>query len=189
MPHLVIAIIASLGVLAFAAVAQIPTYRVAPLFLIPLIWVGYWLRRRFYLHPVHYALLVGGILLHDLGAFGFYQQSPLPFSFDILVHSYFGFAATFAVYRWLEHAFPFREWQTSLFTLLTIMGCGALHEIMEYMSYLTLGEQRGMLKPTTSYFFDTQRDLTSNLVGVIVGLGVIYLWRTFSGGATRNRAG
>ncbi|HEY7090723.1 MAG TPA: DUF2238 domain-containing protein [Tepidisphaeraceae bacterium] len=189
MVHLLIAIIGSLGVLVLAAVAKIPTYRVAPLFLIPLIWIGYWLRKRFYLHPAHYALLVGAILLHDVGAFGFYQESPLPFSFDILVHSFFGFAATFAVYRLLEHAFPFRRWQTNLFTLLTIMGCGALHEIMEYMSYLTLGEQRGMLKPTTSYFFDTQRDLTSNLVGVIVGLVVINLWKALSGGAERNRAG
>jgi hypothetical protein len=41
---------------------------------------------------------------------------------------------------------------------------------MEYCSYLLLGEERGMLKPSTSYFFDTQRDLTNNLLGTITGL-------------------
>jgi len=53
------------------------------------------------------------------------------------------------------------------------MGIGALHEIMEYMSYLLLGEQRSMLKPSTSYFFDTQRDLTNNLLGALTALLIV----------------
>ena len=39
------------------------------------------------------------------------------------------------------------KWQVRATVLLFMMGFGALHEIMEYMSYLMLGEERGMLKP------------------------------------------
>ena len=51
-----------------------------------------------------------------------------------------------------------------------MMGIGAIHEIMEYMTFLVLGEERGMLKPSTSYFLDTQRDLTNNLLGTLTAL-------------------
>ena len=53
-----------------------------------------------------------------------------------------------------------------------MMGFGALHEIMEYGTYLLLGEERGMLKPSTSYPFDTQRDLVNNLLGSLTALTV-----------------
>jgi uncharacterized membrane protein YjdF len=175
MAHLVIGSAGSVVVLVIAWFAQIETYRVAPVFLIPLIWLPLLpaLRRRLDLHPLHYALLVSAILLHNLGAFGFYQRWPLPFSFDIAVHFYFAFAASFPLHRALAKNFPLRAWQVTIATLLLIMGCGSLHEIMEYGTYLLLGEKKGMLKPTTSYAFDTQRDLLSNLVGTIVGLAVI----------------
>jgi uncharacterized membrane protein YjdF len=55
-------------------------------------------------------------------------------------------------------------------TFFVMMGLAALHEIMEYCTYLILGEERGMLKPSTSYFFDTQRDLSNNLLGTLTGL-------------------
>jgi uncharacterized membrane protein YjdF len=55
-------------------------------------------------------------------------------------------------------------------TFFVMMGLAAMHEIMEYMSYLILGEAKGMLKPSTSYFFDTQRDLTNNLLGTLTSL-------------------
>ena len=45
------------------------------------------------------------------------------------------------------------------------MGLGAIHEVMELCTYLALGEERGMLKPSTSYRFDNERDLTCNLAG------------------------
>jgi len=63
-------------------------------------------------------------------------------------------------------------------SLLFMMGFGALHEIMEYLSYLLLGEEKGMLKPSTSYFFDTQRDLTNNLLGAITALLLVWIFRS-----------
>ena len=56
------------------------------------------------------------------------------------------------------------------------MGFGAIHELFEYASYLLLGEERGMLKPSTAYFFDTQRDLLNNFLGVLTALLAPAVW-------------
>jgi uncharacterized membrane protein YjdF len=176
--HAAIALLSSIIILIIAFFAKVPTYRVSPAFLIPLIWLVYALRRRLHIHPFHYLLFALAVLLHDLGAFGLYQKSPLGLSFDIYVHFYFAFAATFIFYHALEHSLPLRTWQVALFTLLFIMGMGGIHEVMEYGSYLLLGE-KGMLKPTTSYFFDTSRDLTNNLLGCLTAQIVIAIARVF----------
>jgi uncharacterized membrane protein YjdF len=171
-----IAIVACVVFIAISATAKVPTYRVNPVFLVPLMWAPYWLRRRLFLLPTHYVMFAVAILIHDLGAYGFYQRSPLPFSYDILVHFYFAVAVTLLLHRALAMNFPIlRPWQVNVTSLLFMMGFGALHEIMEYLSYLLLGEERGMLKPTTSYFFDTQRDLTNNLLGALTALIAVAL--------------
>ena len=122
------------------------------------------------MRPGHYALFALALMLHDLGAFGMYQRSVLGLSFDIYVHFYFAFAVAFIVQEAIRNRVSIGIWWTRLTTLLFMMGLGALHEIMEYMTYLTLGEERGMLRPSTSYFFDTQRDLTNNLLGTLLAL-------------------
>lgn len=166
-----------MGVMAIFA--TIPNYRlVAPAILTAVLWGMYLLRGRLNLSPLRYALFCGALLLHMLGAFGFYQRSPLPFSYDILVHSFFGVVLTLTFYHALRGIYPaLHPWQLSIITFFFVMGSGALHEIMEYGTYLVLGEERGMLKPTTSYFFDTQRDLTNNLLGALTTLTAIALAR------------
>ncbi|MBC8109264.1 MAG: DUF2238 domain-containing protein [Anaerolineae bacterium] len=169
--HLWIAIIGSIAIIVIAITAKVPTYHVSPVFLVPLLWLGYLLRNKFAITSFSYAAFFLAILLHDLGAYGFYQDSPLGFSWDILVHYYFAIPAALIFRGALAHHFPMlRPWQLNVTTLLFIMGVGALHEIMEYCSYLLLGEEKGMLKPKTSYFFDTQRDLTNNLLGCLTAL-------------------
>ena len=177
--HAAIALLASVIILIIAFFARVPTYKVAPVFLIPLLWLVYALRRRLHIHPIHYLLFALAVLLHDLGAFGFYQNGLpekwrivpiLGISYDIYVHFFFAFAATFIVYRALDFYLALKPWQTVLFTLLFIMGLGGIHEVMEYASYLILGEEKGMLKPHTAYFLDTSRDLTNNFLGCITAL-------------------
>ena len=165
---------ASVIFLVISATARVPTYRINPIFLIPLVWSPYWVRRRLHLQWVHYAVLVVAFLLHDVGAYGFYQHSPLPFSWDILVHYYFAIPVTLILHRAIatNYSSVLRPWQAAVVALAFMMAFGAIHEIMEYMTYLLLGEERGMLKPSTSYFFDTQRDLTNNLLGTLTALAL-----------------
>jgi uncharacterized membrane protein YjdF len=173
----VIGVVCSVAIVVIAATAKVATYHVNPIFLIPLAWLPFWLRRPIHLHPLHYAMFCLAILFHDLGAYGFYQHSPFPWSFDIYVHYYFAIPVTLMLYRAIATNFPeLRGWQAGMTSLLFMMGVGALHEIMEYMTYLLLGEEKGMLKPSTSYFFDTQRDLTNNLLGTMTALALVSLY-------------
>jgi len=165
-------LIFSIVFVVIAFLAKVPTYKVSPIFLIPILWFPYLIRRWLHLNPVHYFLFAIALLLHDLGAFGLYQKGFYGASWDIYVHFYFGFAATFMFYRALEYHLEMRPWQTALFTLMFIMGCGGIHEVIEYISTLILGPERGMLK-TTSYIFDANRDLMNNFLGCISAL-VIY---------------
>ena len=171
--HAVIAIVASVGILVLAFVGHVPTYRVAPAFLLPLLWLVYFIRGRLRLHPVHYALFAAALLLHMLGTFGFYQRSFAGLSFDIYVHFYFAIPVALILERWFRVVLlPGRTWWPRVAALMFMMGFGALHEIMEYGTYLLLGEERGMLKPGTSYAFDTQRDLVNNLLGSLTALAI-----------------
>ena len=176
-PYLIVATVTSAMIVIFAVLAIRSTYRFAPAFLVPATWAIYFLRRKLALAPLHYAIVCSAILLHMSGAFGFYQKSPFPFSFDILVHYYFALAITFPLHRFLATHVPLRPRHIFALAFLIMMGLAALHEIMEYSSYLVLGEEQGMLKPSTSYFFDTQRDLLNNLLGTLTALGLIPLRR------------
>jgi uncharacterized membrane protein YjdF len=187
MSHLLIAAVTSVAIIVIAVVAKVPTYRVAPAFLLPAVWALYVLRRRLNLRPIHFALLASALLLHMLGAFGFYQQWPGPFSFDILVHYWFALVVTLAVHRTLVGNWWLRPWQAMVLSFFISMGLAAMHEIMEYCSYLLLGEQRGMLRPSTSYFFDTQRDLTNNLLGTLTALAAVTIARPFVGRRPHSR--
>src|SRR4051812_17236597 len=95
MPYLLIAAATVAVILANAALGSMPAYRVAPAFLVPLLIIVYALRRPLHLTPGRYALFASAVLLHDFGAYGFYQKSPTPpVSFDMYVHFYFAFVGT-----------------------------------------------------------------------------------------------
>ena len=169
-PHAHIASVASVGIIVLAFSGHVATYRTAPAFLLPLLWLVYFLRRRLHLHPLHYALFAIALLVHMLGTFGFYQRSFFGLSFDIYVHFYFAIPVALILERLFRHGAPGATWWPRVAALMFMMGFGALHEIMEYGTYLLLGEERGMLKPSTSYAFDTQRDLVNNLLGTLTAL-------------------
>lgn len=189
--HLLIAIATTAAMILLAVVAKVPTYRVAPAFLIPILWGVYFARRVLNLRPLHFGLFAIALLLHNLGALGWYQKWPVGdrfpgFSYDILVHFYFAFAGAFVLFRAMAHNVPaLRPWHVYTATFFFMMGFGAIHELMEYLSTLMLGE-RGMLK-TTGYIFDTQRDLTNNMLGTLLALTCIAVGRRFRRRSDQDR--
>ena len=120
--YALIGLLFSITFVVIAFFAKVPTYKVAPTFLIPILWIPYFFRGWLRLNPAHYLLFGIAMLMHDLGAFGFYQRSFFGRSYDIYVHFYFAFAATFMFYRALEYHLELRPWQTGFFTLMFIMG-------------------------------------------------------------------
>ena len=164
-------------------------YRYSALFLVPLVWAAYFLRRRLHLHPLHYALFALALLLHNLGAFGLYQRSVLGVSFDVYVHTYFGFVGGLLVHRYLRHEVPLRPWHLRVGAVLLVLGMGAIHEMVEWASTLALGSTHGMLKTEGVYAFDTQRDMFSNLCGAAFAVGLYALTRPGVRGRVHAGAG
>ena len=145
-------VLGSIAIVIMAVLSPIQRYHKSPSFLLPILWAPYLLRRRVNLHPIHYVLFTIAMLFHQSGAFGLYQNSPFPFSFDIAVHFYFGIVGTLMVRRALAYCLPTLSFGWSCFeSPMLDMVTGALHEIFEYFSYLLLGEKGGMLQPSTSY--------------------------------------
>ena len=157
---------ATAGVVALAVAARSGSnYKWAPLFLIPLVWAPYLLRGWMRLHPLHYLLFVVAVLLHNLGALGFYQRGFFGVSFDVYVHFYFGLVGALLVHRFVRETTTLTAWQLRVGVVLLVLGMGAIHEMVEWGSTLLLGSEKGMLKTHGVYQFDTQRDMFSNLVG------------------------
>jgi hypothetical protein len=147
------------------------TYRVAILFLGPLLWGVYLARDHLHIEPWQFATFAGALLLHDLGAFGTYGHFYAGLEFDTYVHFYFGVAGAFIVASALGFNFRLTGWKLWVGTILIIMGVGALHELLEFLSTLMLGN-KGMLKLNDPDRFDTQKDLGNNLLGCLTALTI-----------------
>ena len=153
-------------------------YRFSALFLVPIVWAVYFLRRRIHLHPLHYGMFAAALLLHNLGAFGLYQRAVLGLSFDIYVHFYFGVVGGLLLYRYLGRTVALTPWQLRVATVLLVLGMGGVHEIVEWFSTLVLGPKHGMLKTEGVYAFDTQRDMFDNLLGAALAVtGYVFVRR------------
>ena len=144
------------------------TYRWSFLFLSPLLWAVYFLRRRLELVPFHFALFVLAVLLHDLGTFGFYDKVFFALRFDSYIHFVFGLVAGLILYRGLRLKIELSPAALWVAVPLTILGLGGIHELIECASTLMLGPERGMLKMRPGEPFDTQKDLFNNLLGALL---------------------
>ena len=168
---LVISLVATLIMIALSAAASPgSTYRYSFLFLSAAIWMVYALRRRLYLRPFHVGLIASALLLHNLGVFGVYRREYFGLQFDTYVHFYFGFCGGFILSNGLAVGYGLRGSRLWLATTLGILGMGAIHEMIEWVSTLALGPERGMLKTLAEDPYDTQKDLFNNMLGTLLSL-------------------
>lgn len=60
--------------------------------------------------------------------------------------------------------------------ILVVLGFSAIHEIVEYVGAITLGEGEGLLRIGAGDWdeWDTQKDMVNNLLGAFVGLGISF---------------
>jgi uncharacterized membrane protein YjdF len=180
-PFQIIAGVTTALILLFGVLGHGPsTYRFAILFLGPLLWFVYSLRKKWHIHPAAFAFFALAMLLHDLGAFGTYGHFYFNLEFDTYVHFAFGLAGGMITARALRFNFGLAGWKLWAGTALLILGLGAVHELIEVASTLVLGE-KGMFKLNDPDKFDTQKDLANNLLGALVGLAAYTLARRFAG--------
>ena len=163
--------------LSFAA-ASGSTYRYSFLFLAPMLWGVYLLRYRLCLRPFHLGLFASALLFHNLGVFGYYRREFFNLQFDTYVHFYFGAVCAALMRQGLACAYRLESWRLWIAVILGILGCGAIHELIEWSSTMLLGPERGMLKTLADDPYDTQKDLLNNFLGTLTALIFSALYRT-----------
>jgi len=149
------------------------TYKFSFAILGAILWLVYFLRHRLALHPLHFALFATALLLHNLGALGYYRREFFGIEFDLFVHFYFGFVAGFVLYRALGRFYKLAGWRLWLAVALLTLGIGGVHELVEWSTTLVMGPERGMLKLDPHDPFDTQKDLANNVAGALLA-AVVY---------------
>ncbi len=130
-----------------------------------------------------YLVVVLGFVLHNMGVFGFYSQSPVFIQWDHITHMFGSFAATRVVYNFfvkekLMNTLS-KKVVLSLFIVLIALGVGAFVEFLEFIGYFLIGEGAGVFGHglgdiNTEFFnsewFNTMFDMLYNMVGAILGL-------------------
>jgi uncharacterized membrane protein YjdF len=174
-------VVAVVSTLVFCAISfaggSVTKYRWSAAFLVPLVWVVFLLRARLALRPLHFALFAVAVLLHDLGAFGWYQRTVYGLQYDWLVHFFFGIVGGLIVARALQVQLGVRGLALGLITVLVVTGLGGLHEIVEAGSTALLGPEHGMLHVGPEDPYDTQQDMLNNVLGSALALGLRRLGR------------
>jgi len=139
-PRTFYVVVAALASVIFTAISLAPSeggvakYRWSFVFLVPIVWIFFALRRRMALRPVLFGLFALALVLHDLGAFGWYQRKFVGVQYDWYVHTFFGFVGGLIVARILEVRIGLRGRVLAPLAVLVVTGFGGLHEIMEAAS-------------------------------------------------------
>lgn len=171
-------VVAAVASTVFAVISLAPReggvakYRYSFLFLVPIVWIGVALRRRLALRPVLFGLFALALVLHDLGAFGWYQRKVLGLQYDWYVHTFFGFVGGLIVARILQVRIGLGGRALAPLAVLVVTGFGGIHEIIEAASTMALGTDYGMLVTGADNPYDTQEDLLCNVVGSSVAVVV-----------------
>src|SRR3712207_80305 len=112
-PMLTTAVVATAVMIAFTILAPSGSnYRYAAFFLVPLLWAVYALRRKAHMHPWHFFLFATALVLHNLGAFGFYKRKFAGVWFDNIVHFYFGFVGGLILNRFFRRGWKVGPWRS-----------------------------------------------------------------------------
>jgi uncharacterized membrane protein YjdF len=162
----------ALLLISWSASAATAKYRYSFLFLIPILWGVFAIRRALVLRPLHFAAFAAALVLHDLGAFGWYQRRAWGLKFDWCVHFVFGVIGFWIIARVLAMRLGLGGAPGAMLTVLVLLGLGGIHEIIEAASTMVLGTKHGMLIIGPDNPFDTQQDLLANLLGALVAWGL-----------------
>lgn len=131
------------------------------------------------LNTVAFFAVIVGFVLHDLGAFRFYADSPLPIEWDVVTHLWGIFAATVFIYN-IVRALTKKDHHVFLFFVVVLagLGFGVLIEFLEFYGFMTTGFGEGFFgrgfgdfdpSIVSSDYIDTIQDLFWNFVGATLG--------------------
>ncbi len=173
-PYVIVASVATILFLAisFAPQVTVEKYRVSYISLIPIVWIALFLRRVLAITPITFALFALALVIHDMGAFGWYSKHLFGLEFDWCLHGYFGFVGGLVLGHWLRERVGVRGGAWAFVVILAVGGLSALHEVAEAMSNILFGEY-GMLYVGPDNPYDSQWDMLSGVVGAAIAAVVL----------------
>ena len=137
-------------------------------------FLGLALYRRLHLGIQVVLFSIAAFTLHHLKLYGQTYFGWL--EFDMLMHVVAGAAITMVAYSWLSKEESWSTLKVALIAALIAAGIASLNEMIEYFGYAFLGSGEGILFYGVGDFgeyADTALDLLSNVVGAVIGAGVI----------------
>ena len=151
--------------------AGVAKYRFSFVFLIPILWAVYGLRRRLSIgrSTSHFSLSRSCCTTWEHSARILERHRA---AVRLVVHFFFGLVGALIVARALEAQLGVRGVGLGLLVVLVITGIGGVHEIVEAASTRYLGKDLGMLYIGADNPYDTQEDLLANVLGACVALAL-----------------
>ena len=145
--------------------AGVAKYRFSFLFLIPILWAVYGLRRRLSIRPLDFALLRSRAPAARPGSIRRVLLERHRAAVRLVCALLFGLVGALIVARALEAQLGVRGVGLGLLVVLVITGIGGLHEIVEAASTRYLGKDLGMLDIGADNPYDTQEDCSRTCWG------------------------
>lgn len=160
----------------------------ASILVISLLFLFY---KHFRLDHFIFILIFIALLLHNFGLFGFYNNTPIYFSYDRLTHFFGGFSLSFMFLNYFKIYFN-KSKQNNLIliicSILIVLGIGSIIEIIEYLGYIILGQGEGFFyfggtgdlgvnQNQLSAWINSSFDMIFNLLGTLFGLVFYFIWK------------
>jgi uncharacterized membrane protein YjdF len=141
---------------------------------------------RINLDKLSFALAILGFLLHDLGAFRFYAEPPIPLRWDVVTHLIGIFAASVVAYKMIYEKFEKNPVMLFSIVILAALGVGVLIELIEFGGVLKVGLGEGVLGRgdgdlrlpfwMSADYLDTLIDQIINFSGALLGFVFSRFW-------------
>jgi len=180
---LVVALAFFLFVIGYCVATDYDYYIIDSITFILLTLFLYIFYRRLHLDSFTYLMLVIAMALHDLGAFRFYANPPVPFDWDIVTHVFGIYAVTLFLYNIMLSLTKKHHVLLFFIVILAGLGVGVLIEFVEFVGFVKVGFGEGFLgrgfgdydpKIVSSDYIDTIEDLFWNFVGTTIGFMIAF---------------
>jgi len=106
--------------------------------------ITYFWRDTLKLNTLIFFILNGFILVHNLGAF-FYFDSFYGLDYDIYVHFIYGVIFAVFIFHYLSSKYNLKKSELFILTILIVMGISSIHEVVEFTGAIAMGPGEGVL--------------------------------------------
>lgn len=168
------------------------------IFAMLLLTAVFFLAEWFEIGKKEFILLNFALVVHNLGAFGFYNLNKGIFNYDTLVHLLLSFITAYILFNFFVQKLHIRKHKRVRFSIIdehkviiiflvisSVIMLGTIVEIVEFFGFMYLGNGEGMFftgagdvdltkDDIASQYKDTMEDILTNILGSTLGVLIYY---------------